>query len=152
MRQRCEPSAASPPLDTRWPYLGRTGWHGGVAVAVIVLTIDEPTPSLNAVWNGAHWARKVKTRNRWHWLVRAGLSNARFFERPQFPRARVTIERYGPRVLDADNCRAGTKFLMDGLVKHGVLLDDKPAVIGEPQIHQIVSKTERKTIVRIEPA
>jgi hypothetical protein len=117
---------------------------------VIHIEIDEATPSLNLLL-GTHWARKTETRKRWHWLVRAGLSRASCFERPQYARARVSIERYGPRILDADNCRAGMKFLMDGLKVHGIILDDKPAVIGEPVIRQIVSKTERKTVVRIEP-
>lgn len=118
---------------------------------MITLTIDEATPSLNLLLND-HWAKKVKMRRRWHWLVKIGLSDARIWERPCYPKARVTIERYGPRVLDSDNCRAGMKFLMDGLKLHGIILDDRPAVIGEPQIHQIVHKTLRRTVVRIEAA
>jgi hypothetical protein len=124
----------------------------GAAAEVIVLTIDEPTPSLNVVWSGAHWAKKVGLRRRWHWLVRAACLNGKVYEKPKYAKATVTIERYGPRLLDADNARGGAKMLCDQLVRQGLLLDDKPAVIGEPIIRQIVSKTERKTIVRIEPA
>lgn len=116
---------------------------------MITLTIDEATPSLNLLLND-HWALKTKTRRRWQWLVKAALLNAKFYDKPKMSKARIEIERYGARTLDSDNCRAGMKFMMDGLVKHGVLLDDKPAVIGEPAIRQIVHKTLRKTVVRIE--
>lgn len=116
---------------------------------MIVLTIPEPTPSLNRM-TGTHWSRRQKLRKRWAWLVKAARLHAQAWESPQWARARVEIDRYGPRLLDADNCRAGTKPLMDSLVQEGFISDDSPQVIGEPAIRQILSKTERKTIVRIE--
>jgi hypothetical protein len=115
---------------------------------MIVLTIDEATPSLNPLL-GRHWAHKHKTRARWAWLVKAARLNAKVYDQPKYPKARLTIERYGPRVLDADNARGGMKWLTDQLVQQGLLLDDKPEVIGEPEIRQFVSKIER-TVVRIE--
>lgn len=118
---------------------------------MIVLTIDEPTPSLN-ISIGQHWAHQHKLRKRWHWLVKAALLNAKFFDRPKYAKATLTIERYGARILDSDNARGGAKCLTDQLVQQGLLLDDRPAVIGEPVIRQFVSKTERKTVVRIEHA
>jgi hypothetical protein len=116
---------------------------------MIVLTIDEPTPSLNPQL-GHHWSRKIKLRNRWFWLVRKALNEVGVFNRPTYAQARLTLERYGPRHLDHDNCRSGAKYLWDALVKHGVILNDCPDVIGEPVVRQIASKTERKTVVRIE--
>jgi len=115
---------------------------------MITFEIDEPTPSLNKLLRG-HWSKNHKLRSKWSWLVRAGLSNANYFARPQLQKAKITIERYGSRVLDTDNCRGGTKYLTDSLVQHGILLNDTPAVIGEPVIFQMVGK-ERKTVVRIE--
>jgi len=115
---------------------------------VIVLEIDEPTPSLNIVWSG-HWTKKVALRRKWGWLVRAALLNAQVTARPKYQRAKVTVERYGARLLDDENLRAGAKPLMDSLVKEGILLDDNPNVIGSPQFHQFIGK-ERKTIIRIE--
>lgn len=117
---------------------------------MITLTIDEATPSLNPSI-GQHWSHQHKLRKRWHWLVKAALLNAKFFESPRYPKAILTIERHGKRVLDADNARAGMKALTDQLVQQGLLLDDRPAVIGEPTIRQFVSKTER-TVVTIEAA
>lgn len=116
---------------------------------MIVLTIDEPTPSLNAVWGGTHWAKKHRLRQHWGWLVRAALLNAKVTVRPKYEKARITVERYGARMLDDENLRAGAKPMMDALVKEGLLLDDNPNVIGSPQFHQFIGK-DRKTIVRIE--
>jgi hypothetical protein len=117
---------------------------------MIVLTIDEPTPSVNLL-HGHHWSRKKAMRKRWGWLVRAAILKAGVTARPNHERARLTIERYGARVLDSDNYRAGTKWLQDALVAEGFIADDTPAVIGEPVLRQFAGK-ERKTIVRIEPA
>jgi hypothetical protein len=117
---------------------------------MIVLTIDEPTPSVNYA-HGHHWSRKLKLRKRWAWLVKAAMLNAGLHTPPRFARARLTIERYGPRSLDSDNFRAGTKWLQDSLVAEGIITDDTPAVIGEPVLRQFVGK-ERKTIVRVEAA
>lgn len=116
---------------------------------MIVLEIDEPSPSLNRA-HGSHWSRKHKLRKRWGWLVKAALNAAGFWERPKWKRAKVTVERYGARLLDDENLRAGFKPALDALVKEGILLDDNPNVIGSPQFHQIIGK-ERRTVVRIEP-
>ena len=116
---------------------------------MITLTIDESTPSLNPSI-GQHWSYQHKLRKRWHWLVKAALLHAKVYEQPKYPKANLTIERYGQRILDADNCRAGMKALTDQLVRQGLLLDDRPAVIGEPVIRQFVAKLHR-TVVTIEP-
>lgn len=118
---------------------------------MIVLTFDEPTPSINVSY-GHHWSKKHALKARWRMLVTAARLAAKIYDKPRYPKAKVTIERYGPKVLDADNARAGMKILMDQLVQQGLLLDDNPNVIGEPIVRQIVSRTERKTIVTVEPA
>lgn len=116
---------------------------------MIVLEIDEATPSLNPQL-GHHWSRKIKLRNRWFWLVKRAKNAAGVFDEPRYAKARVTLERHGPRLLDHDNCRSGAKYVWDGLKRHGLILDDNPNVIGEPVVRQIISKTERKTIVTVE--
>lgn len=44
----------------------------------------------------------------------------------------MEIVRYSSREPDADNGRGSFKPLLDGLVRAGVLEDDRPSVIGEP--------------------
>ena len=47
-------------------------------------------------------------------------------------RAAVTITRCSSSEPDFDGLVQGGKFLLDGLVKAGVIADDKPSVIGQP--------------------
>jgi hypothetical protein len=117
---------------------------------MIVLVIDEPTPSLNRML-GHHWSKKREMREKWGWLTKRAIRRANLWIPPKWARARVRIERYGARILDADNFRAGTKFLMDSLVAEGIITDDKPEVVGEPELKQFAGK-ERKTIVYVEAA
>lgn len=115
---------------------------------MIVLVFDEPTPSIN-VHYGHHWSKKHALRNRWWRLTQAALRRSSIFIPPKWPKAKIRIERYGPRILDADNCRAGMKALIDALVHEGVITDDNPGVIGEPEIKQFAGK-ERGTRVYVE--
>lgn len=115
---------------------------------MIVLVIDEPTPSFNS-FHGHHWSKKRDLRERWGLLTKRAMRRANLWIPPKWAKAKVRIERYGARELDADNFRAGTKFLMDSLVAEGIIVDDKPAVIGEPELTQFTGK-DRKTIVYVE--
>ena len=117
---------------------------------MIILTIPEPVPSINRVLWG-HWSKKAKLRKHWAWLVKSARLHAKAYESPRWPRARLTIERYGGKHVDPDNFHAGAKVLVDSLVAEGFILDDSPAVIGEPTYRQFVGK-ERKTVVTIEAA
>lgn len=134
--------------------MGGAGAHDPAAqmergkAQMIVLEIDEPTPSVNYA-HGHHWSKKLAYRKRWGWLVRAAVLKAGIHEPPNWSRAKLTIERYGPRKLDHSNLVAGTKWLEDALVAEKLIRDDSPDVIGEP-IHRQFTGKERKTIVRIE--
>ena len=44
----------------------------------------------------------------------------------------MEITRFSSREPDFDALAQGGKFLLDGLVKCGVLEDDRPSVIGQP--------------------
>jgi hypothetical protein len=114
---------------------------------MIELRIPESTPSLNRIWGG-HWAKKHEMRKRWQWLVRAARLQAKVYDPPNYPRAIVTIERYGGKHLDHDNFVAGTKCLMDSLVRERLIAGDSPAHITPTYIQRIGK--QRGTIVRIE--
>lgn len=117
---------------------------------MIVLNFAEATPSIN-VHYGHHWSKKHRLRNKWHWLVKAEVRRQQIWVPPKWAKARIRIERHSPRLIDYDNCRAGMKALLDGLKEAEIILDDKPAVIGDVEVKQIVSK-ERKTVVWVEAA
>lgn len=90
-------------------------------------------PSCNTA-AAPHWRTRHAERRMWHALVAATVL-AELGRWPEAPleRARVTITRCsaGPEP-DFDNLASGAKFLLDGLVKAGVLKDDRPNCIGQP--------------------
>lgn len=116
---------------------------------MIVLDIPDSTPSLNVSQN-LHWAKRHQLRAKWQWLVRAARLEARAFPTEPMKRARVTFERFGPKVLDHTNLVGGCKILEDCLVREGFIADDNPDCIGQPQYFQHIGP--RRTLIRIEPA
>lgn len=117
---------------------------------MIVLDIPESTPSVNPS-RGVHWSKTHRQRARWGWLVKAARLDAKLFTNLiPLAKARVTIERWGPKALDHDNYVAGAKQLLDSLVREGFIADDKPACIGQPSYLQHIG--QHRTLVRIEPA
>jgi len=122
---------------------------------VIEFTLPFPTPSLNRQF-GEHWAQRAKERKKWGWLVRAERlksvldgSHVDHQVMSVMEKSRVTIERYGKRLLDRDNFIAGTKQLTDALVAEGFLVDDSPQHV-QIEYRQFTGKPYR-TVVRIEP-
>jgi hypothetical protein len=112
---------------------------------MITLTIPAATPSVNRL-HGFHWSLKARERKKWGWLVRIARMG---LPAPLYAPEHVslTIERYGPRLLDYDNYVAGTKFLTDQLVAEGFAVDDSPAHMTVRYV-QHVGKPPR-TVVRI---
>jgi hypothetical protein len=113
------------------------------------LVVDEATPSVNKL-HGQHWTRKHRMRARWGWLVKAAMLSAKVQSpKPIPPRVRLTIERWGARMLDESNFIAGTKWLEDALVAEGFMVDDSPEHV-EHVFHQHIDRKQRRTVVRIE--
>jgi Holliday junction resolvase RusA-like endonuclease len=112
-----------------------------------VLNIPESTPSLNRIFQG-HWSNRHRMRVKWAWLVRAARLDARLFPSQPLAKAKLTVERWGPRRLDFDNYVAGVKYLTDSLKTEGFIVDDSPDHILAQYIQHI---GPRHTRVRIEP-
>lgn len=117
---------------------------------MIELVLPLPTPSMNSLW-GHHWSKKARARKQWAWMVRA--ERLRLLKLGPLPSnvalpLHVTVDRYGPRVIDADNAIGGSKMLIDALVAEGFLIDDSPAHL-QATYRQHVGKPYR-TEVRIE--
>jgi len=87
-------------------------------------------PSMNSSGFRNHWARRGE-KHRWYEEVRIAV-RGRCPARP-LTLAQVEITRHsGSRRPDYDNLVQGGKFLLDGLVRSGVLSGDNPGVIGVP--------------------
>lgn len=115
-------------------------------MTTITLNLDKATPSLNEV-NKMHWSQRNRLRGEWQWLVKAAVLNDRVTV-VTHEKAKITIERYGPRRLDHDNLVGGAKQLMDSLVREGFVVDDSPKHLL-PEYRQHIDKIPR-TLVHIE--
>ena len=75
-----------------------------------------------------HWAQKGKYVKHWHTLVGAAVAG----KKPPKPldRARLTFIRYSSTEPDFDGLVSSFKCVCDGLIKAGVIVDDKPSNIG----------------------
>ncbi len=81
--------------------------------------------------DGGNWQRRFRAKKRWEREVFTA-TRGMLPEKP-LDRARVTITRHsGSRRPDFENLTQGGKALLDGLVKVGVIADDRPEVIGQP--------------------
>jgi hypothetical protein len=69
---------------------------------------------------------------------------------PRSPRYRVTITRYGSKLLDIDNGAGGCKPLLDAIRYEGLIPDDDPGTIDFVFRQQKVKKDQRRTEVLIE--
>jgi len=112
------------------------------------LEIPEATPSLNTMLR-RHWSVDRRLKKHWHKLVWVAL-----FERPHGPRARfskakITITRSSPRMLDPDNAAGSVKHVVDALRACDVIADDTPEHI-ELIVRQ--EKGKAKTVIELEAA
>lgn len=85
-----------------------------------------------------HWGVISKERVYWHNVVAAAIGSSR----PKRPlaKAKIRFVRNSSRECDFDGLVGCTKFLMDSLVNCGVILDDRPSVIGSPVFEWVKCK------------
>ena len=78
-----------------------------------------------------HWSFIMKEKDLWHGLVREKvLSHKRAFgDFEPFKTVRIEFMRASTQEPDWDGLVSGFKFVTDGLVKAGVMIDDTPSVI-----------------------
>lgn len=108
---------------------------------MIAFTIDEATPSMNVMLR-KHWTADRKLKQHWTKLVWVAVHGMK----PQRPysKARITITRVSPRVLDTDNCVGSVKHLCDGLRACGIIADDTPE-----HVELIVRQEKGKAATRV---
>lgn len=88
----------------------------------LTIIINDVPPSLN-VWHGMHWAKKAAEKCKWEELIKSLLMGKRKLKRAyRRPVVRITFYFNIDRDRDKDNMTP--KWIMDGLVKAGVIRDD----------------------------
>lgn len=101
---------------------GRNGVYAGTSV--IVLHIPEASPSLNEFFH-SHWRVEANSKKKWLKMMTTAAILARATKANG--KRRVTIDRFGKRVLDQDNFLGGLKGCIDNLRKLELLVDDDAA-------------------------
>ena len=96
-----------------------------------------------------HWAIVMKEKNKWHNLVRFYCH----YDGKPLPKARLTMTRVSVMQPDFDNLALSFKFVVDALVKQGVLENDTYQVIGESSYRweKASKRKDQKITVNIEP-
>ena len=114
---------------------------------MITITIPDIPPSLNK-WSRMHWSKAAEIKRKWE----ADVYYLAYSQRPKepFKYAKITITYYfkDKRRRDiVDNY--SPKFLMDGLVKAKILLDDRTEYVGIPELIMAYDKKNSRTEIKI---
>jgi Holliday junction resolvase RusA-like endonuclease len=118
---------------------------------MIKLTLQGTPPSLN-VWSRMHWAKAAKIKKQWeNDILYTLLTTHALRAGEQFPykKANIKITYYFAtnRRRDADNLNL--KFLLDGIVKAGIIKDDSTNVIGQVETSWGVDKAKPRVEIEI---
>lgn len=83
--------------------------------------------------NGSHghWATKAKAKRKWIDAVMKYVAKEKAHPPEPLAKAKLTLTRCSSSECDFDNLVISFKPVTDGLVRAGVLTDDKPSVIGQ---------------------
>lgn len=105
---------------------------------MISFEIKELPKMPNAVLRQHYFIIK-KEADKWHALVLKEVAKQRP-NRP-YPKAKLTLTRYSTNEPDYDGLVGSFKWVVDALVKSGIIIDDKYSVIGKSDyIWEKVSK------------
>lgn len=112
------------------------------------IRVNQFPPTLNEL-NRMHYFQRAKLKEKWE-----GIVSAACFEYGAYPvaKARVTLEFCFPdkRRRDPDNYSFSAKFLLDGLVKAGVLTDDSFEQIPELRIIQGENSKPKHILIHLD--
>ena len=112
---------------------------------MVTITLPEVPPSLNK-WSRMHWMKAAKVKKQWEKDIYYSAYNLRPEQPYQKAKVKITYFFKTKRRRDIDNYTP--KFLLDGLVKAGIIIDDAESVIGKPDIFFDYSN-EEKTIIEV---
>lgn len=98
---------------------------------------------------GSHWRMRSQHSLKWRKLVAEVLVQARAIPEEPLSKAAITLIRCSAREPDFDGLTGSFKAVLDALVRMGVIVDDRPSVIGVPSYGWEYAK-KGKIKVRIE--
>lgn len=92
-----------------------------------------------------HWRTKHQEAAKWKKLVVEACTYAKI-TKLQLHSATLSFERHSSREPDFDSLVASFKHVTDGLVEAGVIVNDKPSVIGQSSFRWIKEKQKNAKI------
>jgi len=117
----------------------------------MILNIPGTPPSLNT-WSRMHWAKAAEIKKQWERDIFYLSHQQRYDNRGELPlrKAIIKITYYFAtnRRRDADNMNL--KFILDGVVKAGIIKDDSTSVIGQVETSWGVDKNNPRVEIEIE--
>ncbi len=121
----------------------------------LVIHLPGDTPTLNSILSSLGrmqgWkARKIaadRLKKRYAKELAIAIPGVRAF--PHLP-ARLTILSRRWNLADHDGFVGGAKYLIDALVKRGVLVDDSLKWIRRPNYEQLIDRKNRRTEIVVE--
>lgn len=79
-----------------------------------------------------HWAAKAKEAKLWRKRVCLTVASLNAAPKEPLKKATLTLTRRSAVEPDFDGTVSSFKHILDGLVDAGVIVDDKPSIIGQP--------------------
>lgn len=121
---------------------------------MITLILPDTPPSLNK-WSRMHWAESAKIKKQWeHDILYTFLQSSMILtkEESTFPwdKANIKIKFYFKTHAQRDIDNMNQKFLLDGLVKAGIIKDDSAKVIGQVIVIPDYDKDNPRTEITID--
>lgn len=118
----------------------------------LALELDNIPPSFNGREGvlRMHWAKRQKVSEGWQYRVKS-LVNQRPPKGIPYKRCVILYTVYGVREQDWDNLSSTYKFIGDGLVNAGVLVDDNPGCVLAwfPLFHKVSSFKEEHIVIEV---
>ncbi len=123
----------------------------------IAFTLPLLLPSLN-VRDRQHWQARRRHQKRLQLEMIAAIGGPTHYPRPPFERARLTVVRFGRRLLDDDNLVGSAKSLLDLLkawsphnpLGLSLIVDDAPHRCELVAEQEIIRGGTTRTVVTIE--
>lgn len=120
----------------------------------MILNIFDVPPSLNQ-WSRMHWSKAAKIKKQWEndifYSTRVVKQvDEKVCKKMPYKQAKIKITYYFKTKHRHDKDNYTPKFILDGLVKAGIILDDSDKIIGQTEIIFDYDKDNPRTKVMIE--
>lgn len=117
---------------------------------MVKMVVRGTPPSLNKMYAGVHWSKRVKMADEWHLIL---LHAFRRFKVPKPLKTPIImrVTQVSKKIRDCDNAILSAKFCGDALVKYKYIPDDSPVEIQEVQLRSESGKKDMTIIELYEP-